>query len=185
MKGCFLCAAFMTVVFSGCSYALKHTVTPPPGMKFKTTVEGQSWGYSGFLALKKAEVRAATSLSDKAVAKTIEEQVSCNYQALYYVPGVNIIAAFFPLCYAEIKQAVFTGAGARVVTDKAHVGVGEERQGVGAYWINSSQCKAGKCTACPNWPTEEKCGNAGLGGNACIQMQGERPDCGKAGSTTP
>jgi len=148
-------------------------------MKFKTTVEGQSRGYSGFLALKDAEVRAAAKLPDKAVARTIEEKVSCNYQALLFVPGVNLIAGFIPLCYAEIKQAVFTGAGARVVSEQVHVGVGEERQGAGSYWINSSQCKAGKCTACPSWPTEKQCSKAGLGGNACLEMQGERPDCGR------
>lgn len=177
MARCVLFAFVIGTACSGCSYALKHTVSPPAGMKFKTTVEGQSWGYSGFLALKEAEVRASKTLPEKAVAKTIQEKVNCNYQGLLYVPGVNIIAAFIPLCHAEIKQAVFTGSGGAVVTDSHDVGVTVKASKGSSYWLRASQCKANRCSPCPNWPTEAQCVQSELGGHACIELQGERPAC--------
>ena len=167
----------MCAASSGCSYHLKRTVVPPTGMKFRDTAEGKAWGYDDLLALRQAEVRARKLMDGKQVAQTIEEAVNCNYRGLYFVPGVNIIAAFFPLCHAEIKLAVFDGGpgGAAVVREQADVGVTTAPSTQGTYWIRVGQCKANRCSPCPSWPTKDDC--EGLE-HACRELQGVAPACG-------
>lgn len=111
----------MGIASTGCGYTIKRTVATPQGMKFDRTVKGKAWGYFGLQALRKAE--AIAQEEDNKTRKLLEhtrrkaiptrvfttanETVSCNYEALRYIPPITLVAIFLPLCWAEIEQAVF------------------------------------------------------------------------------
>lgn len=111
----------LALALAGCSYSINRPVPAPYVVVAR--LRGHSRAYDMLQAVREAEVNALEGQAayngrswvtayeghagkDGGTWVTVHEEGSCNDRGWLFVPAANLVAAFLPLCVADVEIAV-------------------------------------------------------------------------------